>query len=213
MGRSTANLESIAQTIRSDLAAKDTAREKALRLCREVIRHSANAIRAVHRGEFSQTQSSLSQARALLDEVTNTLAQYPSLLHASFVHDAQKEYAEGSTTLALITGDTLPEPEALGVSYPAYLNGLGEAVGELRRHLLDSVRKGDLLRCEEILANMDDIYSVLVTMDFPDALTLGLRRTVDVVRGVLEKTRGDLTLTLRQKELIERLEQAEPPLS
>ena len=124
-----------------------------------------------------------------------------------FVHDAQKEFAEASTTLALVTGKPLPEPETIGVSYAAYLNGLGEAVGELRRYLLDSLRRNDLSRCEELLAIMDDVYSVLITMDFPDGITYGLRRTSDAVRGILEKTRGDLTLVLRQKELEEKLGQ------
>jgi translin len=171
-----------------------------------VIRYSANAIRAVHRGEFDNSHSLLEEARHFLDEVNETLAQYNDLLYAGFVHDAQKEYAEGSITLRLVLGEALPEPEALGVSYAAYLHGMGEAVGEMRRHLLDVIRKGDLSHCEQLLSTMDDIYSVLVIMDFPDALTYGLRRTIDVVRGILEKTRGDLTLAMEQRDLIQRLE-------
>jgi len=129
------------------------------------------------------------------------------LAHAGFIRDAQKEFAEGSITLALVTGSSLPSPDELGVDAAAYLNGLGEAAGELRRYLLDSMRKGDLSRGEELLAAMDDIYSVLVTMDFPDAITMGLRRTTDMVRGVLEKTRSDLTLVIQQKNLENKLGQ------
>jgi translin len=202
----TPKLESIAQRIRSSFTAKDAAREKALRLCREVIRYSANAIRAVHRGEFDNSRSLLEEARHFLDEVEETLAQYNDLLYAGFVHDAQKEYAEGSITLKVVLREALPEPEALGVRYAAYLHGMGEAVGEMRRHLLDAIRRGDLSCCEQLLSTMDDIYSVLVTMDFPDALTFGLRRTTDVVRGILEKTRGDLTVALSQRDLMEELE-------
>ena len=145
----------------------------------------------------------------MVQEINYSLNDHPGLLHSGFVHDAQKEFAEGSITFALIVGKELPKPEAIGVDYAAYLNGLGEAVGELRRYLLDSMRKGDLSRGEEILSAMDDIYSVLVTMDFPDAITGGLRRTTDMVRGVLERTRSDLTLAIRQKDLEEKLKKSE----
>ena len=124
-------------------------------------------------------------------------------------HDAQKEYAEGRITLAIVTGNPPPEPEELGVNPAAYLNGMGEAVGEIRRYLLDGMRQGDLSRGEELLGAMDDIYSMLVTMDFPDAITGGLRRTTDMVRGVLERTRSDLTLAIRQGELESRLKKLE----
>jgi translin len=206
MEKATANLEAIAQRIRADFIAKDAAREKALRLCRETIRYSANAIRAVHRSEFDITHSSLDTAYHLLQEAGEALSQHTALLHSGFVHDAQKEYAEGCITLALTLGETLPDPESLGIGYAAYLHGMGEAVGEMRRHLLDTIRRGDISRCEEILSDMDDIYSILVTMDFPDALTYGLRRATDIVRGILEKTRGDLTLAIRQRDLEQKLE-------
>lgn len=206
--KATNNLEAIAEKIRLYFSAKDAAREKALRLSREVIRYSANAIRAVHRQEEVSAEQILNSARVLLKELADdVLRNNDEFAHAGFVHDAQKEFAEASTTLAMVSGKSLPEPEALGVSYPAYLNGLGEAVGEMRRYLLDSLRRDDLSRCEELLAIMDDIYSVIMTMDFPEGVTYGLRRTSDAVRGILERTRGDLTLVLRQKELEDKLEQ------
>lgn len=204
----TENLENLAEKIRLYFSTKDKAREKALRLSREIIRYSANAIRAVHRQEKLNSEQLLASAQALLKELTDdVLKKNNDLAYAGFVHDAQKELAEASTTLAIVTGKPLPQPEALGVSYPAYLNGLGEAVGELRRYILDSLRRNDLSRCEELLSIMDDIYSVLMTMDFPDGITYGLRRTSDAIRGILERTRGDLTLALRQQELEEKLEQ------
>jgi translin len=204
----TENLENLAEKIRLYFSTKDKAREKALRLSREIIRYSANAIRAVHRQEKLNAEQLLASAQALLKELTDdVLKKNNDLVYAGFVHDAQKELAEASTTLAIVAGKPLPEPEALGVSYPAYLNGLGEAVGELRRYILDSLRRNDLSRCEELLSIMDDIYSVLMTMDFPDGITYGLRRTSDAIRGILERTRGDLTLALRQQELEEKLEQ------
>jgi len=204
----TKNLEALAEKIRLYFSSKDAAREKALRLSREIIRYSATTIRAVHRQEKTNAEQLLASAQALLKELTDdVLKKNNDLAYAGFVHDAQKELTEASTTLAIVAGKPLPQPEALGVSYPAYLNGLGEAVGELRRYILDSLRRNDLSRCEELLAIMDDIYAVLMTMDFPDGITYGLRRTSDAVRGILERTRGDLTLALRQQELEEKLEQ------
>ncbi len=205
----TDNLDWIAEQIRSSLSAKDAAREKTLPLCREIIRYSSQAIRAVHRQEFDQAQELLQLAHNLLDEVEQAIAECNELGYTGFVRDAQKEFAEGSITLALVTGQPPPNPDELGIDSAAYLNGLGEAVGELRRYLLDSMRKGDLSRGEELLSAMDDIYNVLVTMDFPDAITGGLRRTTDMVRGVLERTRSDLTLAIGQKDLENRLEKLE----
>lgn len=186
---------------------KDAAREKVLPLCREVIRYCSQAIRATHRQEFDQAKKLLESAHNLFNEIEQIIIECSELAHAGFIRDAQKEFAEGSITLALVTGKPLPSPDELGVDAAAYLNGLGEAAGELRRYLLDSMRRGDLSRGEELLAAMDDIYSVLVTMDFPDAITMGLRRTTDMVRGVLEKTRSDLTLVIQQKELENKLGQ------
>ena len=206
MDRPTDNLESIADKIRTTFTAKDAARERVLPLCREVIRHCSNAIRAVHRQEFDQAEELLQSARRLLDEAEQAIATHSELANTGFIRDAQKEFAEGSITLALVTGKQLPDPGKLGIGSAAYLNGLGEAVGELRRYLLDSMRRGDLSRGEELLSAMDDIYSVLVTMDFPDAITGGLRRTTDMVRGVLERTRGDLTLIMQQKDLENKFE-------
>ena len=206
MSKLTDNLESIAEQIRQDFSAKDAAREKALPLCRDAIRCCSQAIRAVHRQEFDQAAELLKSARNLLTESERAVTAYNELNNTGFVRDAQKEFAEGSIVLALVTGKQLPDPGELGIDAAAYLNGLGEAVGELRRYLLDGMRQGDLSRSEELLLTMDDIYSVLVTMDFPDAITGGLRRTTDMVRGVLERTRSDLTLAIRQKDLENKLE-------
>jgi translin len=199
------DLESIAARLRPYFAAEDEAREKALRSCRRVIRYSADAIRAVHRQEQDKAKQLLDSAHGLLRELNYDLGGHGRLLHAGFVHDAQKEFAEGQITLALIAGADLPKPEALGISNAAYLDGLGESVGELRRYILDSLRRDDFSRCEELLSIMDEIYGVLMTMDFPELLAHGLRRTTDAVRGIIERTRGDLTVSLRQKRLEAKL--------
>ena len=209
MSRLTDNLGSIADRIRQGFSARDAAREKVLPLCREVIRHCSSAIYAIHRQELEQAKELLQSAGNLLKEAEQVVAMYSELSNAGFIRDARKEFAEGSITLALVTGQQPPDPDELGVDSVAYLNGLGEAVGELRRYLLDSMRKGDLSRGEELLSAMDDIYNILVTMDFPDAITGGLRRTTDMVRGVLERTRSDLTLVMSQKDLEDRLRESE----
>jgi translin len=198
------NLDAITEQLQQALIDRDQAREKLLPLCREAIRHCGNAIRAAHRQEFVPAARLLGNARKLLDGA-QAIGEYSETGGAGAVRDAQKEYAEASITLALVRGKPLPQYKTLGVDVAAYLNGLGEAVGEIRRYLLDAMRQGDLSRGEELLAAMDDIYSVLVTMDFPDAITGGLRRTTDMVRGVLERTRSDLTLAIRQKELESKL--------
>ncbi|MCJ7575369.1 MAG: haloacid dehalogenase [Dehalococcoidia bacterium] len=199
------DLENIAAKLRPYFTAEDEARERTLRSCRQVIRHSADAIRAVHRQDHDKAKQLLDSAHELLREINHDLAGHGKLLYSDFIHDAQKEFAEGCITLALIAGKDLPEPKTLGVSNAAYLDGLGESVGELRRYILDSLRRDDFSRCEELLIIMDEIYAILITMDFPELLAHGLSRTTDAVRGIIERTRGDLTVSLRQKDLETKL--------
>jgi translin len=187
----------------------NAARERALSETRRVVRLSANAVRAIHRGEFEAAVRLLDEARGLQDALASDLSNYPSIYWTGYMQDAQKEYAEAQITLGIIGGRDVPSPADLGVEVAVYLNGLGEAAGELRRLVLDTIRRGDLSRAEQTLAMMDEIYGVLVSVDFPDAITGGLRRTTDMVRGVLERTRGDLTLALQQHELTQALERAE----
>ena len=189
MSKPIEDLDIIAAKLRPYFAAEDEAREKALRSSRQVIRYSANGIRAVHRQEYDKAKQLLHSAHELVRELNHDLAAHARLLHSGFVHDAQKELAEGFITLALVAGEDLPKPEALGVSNAAYLDGLGESVGELRRHILDSLRRDDFSRCEELLGIMDEIYGILIAMDFPDLLAHGLRRTTDAIRGTIERTR------------------------
>ena len=200
-------LDAIMERVREDFAAKNVAREKALPLCREAIRFSANAIRAVHRNDFATAQELVGKAGAQVATAKASLEGHADIYHAGFVHDSQKEFAEASITLALISGRICRRRSRSTSSCPAYLNGMGEAVGELRRHLLDTLRSGDVEQCETWLRAMDEMYSVLVTVDYPDAMTGGLRRTTDSVRGILEKTRGDLTLSVQQRRLEQRLDE------
>lgn len=205
-------LDEIGGIIRANLEEKYQAREKGIALSRSIIRDAANAIRAAHRAEHAKADELLAKATAAISELEATLKNHPDVYYAGFVQDAQKEYAEASITCALIAGRELPSPSKLQIDFAPYLNGLGEAVGELRRHILDALRRGQFAGCEEILQDMDEIYSLLVTLDYPDAITGGLRRTTDVARGILEKTRGDLTLAIRQQQLEQTLHELEADL-
>ena len=205
-------LEAIGERIRQHLEEKNAARDRALQRSRTLIRHCANAIRAVHRDEREVAREHLQTAHQLADELRQGLAAYPDLYHAGYSQDALKEYAEAYVTYALVGGEPLPDPDVLGVEYAAYLCGLGEAAGELRRRVLDILRHGHSQEAERLLSAMDDIYGLLVTVDFPDAITGSLRRTTDMVRGVTERTRGDLTTSLQQHELKQALKAVEAKL-
>jgi translin len=191
---------------RARLADANQAREVGLAACRRVIRSSGSSIRAVHHGDRDRAAGLAAEAEGALREAQTALAPFPAVAHAGFLHDAEKEYVEARLTAALVAGEALPGPDELDVLPTSWLRGLAEAASELRRHLLDRLRAGELDRGEDLLAAMDDVYDVLVTVDFPDAITGGLRRTVDALRAVLERTRGDVTTTVLQERLRAALE-------
>jgi translin len=206
------DLPTIGRAAQEHLATKHAARERALPKSRAAIRLCANAIRAAHREDFEQANRLIAEAGGLLRDMTIDLGQHLDIFYAGFIADAQKEYAEAALTCALIQRQPLATPEQLGVEWAPYLNGLGEATGELRRFVLDRMRLGKLDGLDALLADMDEIYSLLITLDFPDAITGNLRRTTDSVRGILEKTRGDLTLGASQARLNEAMSRVEEGL-
>lgn len=191
---------------RQTLEAKHRAREVALAACRRTIQACAASIRAVHREQFDVAERLIGEAGGHLEEAASALGAHPDIRYAGFVHDAAKEYAEARMTLAFVRGDPLPAASELGVEVQAYLNGMAEAASELRRYLLDLLRRGRPERGEDLLDAMDEVYSLLVTIDFPDAMTGHLRRTTDALRAVLERTRGDLTTSLLQTRLLNAIE-------
>lgn len=195
------NLSAIIERIHQTFEARTQARDRALIQARQLTRLCAHAIRAIHRDEVEEALAKLAEARMLVEGLRQDLAAEPTLYFAGYSQDAIKEYAEASITVALIRHLPLPEPEELGVEYETYLKGLAEVVGELRRRCLDLLRHGYTDEVERLLGYMDEIYAVLVTVDYPDAITMGLRRQTDLVRGILERTRGDLTISLRQDQL------------
>lgn len=202
-------LESIADHIRQDFDTRTTARDKALAQARQLTRACSLAIRAVHRDDTDEMNAHLNEAHRLAKTLQIDLQGHADLFYAGYTQDALKEYVEANVTCALIRNQPLLTPEELGVVNATYLNGLAEVVGELRRRILDILRHGYSEEAERLLGYMDEIYSVLVTIDYPDAITNGLRRQTDIARSIIEKTRGDITFSLRG----EHLEQAIKRLS
>jgi translin len=207
------NLDAIADSIHQSFEARTAARDRALSFARTITRHCAHAIRAVHRDERDLAQQNLGEARRLVLSLQSDLADYPDLYYAGYTQDALKEFAEASIVYALVNEEALPTPQELDLVNATYLNGLAEATGELRRRCLDVLRHGATQEAGRLLSYMDDIFAILITMDYPDAITGGLRRQTDIARSVIERTRGDLTLSLRQEQLEESLRQLENELA
>ena len=195
------------------MAGTHAAREQAITTSRQIIRFSANSIRATHRAEYDQARELIAQAAALRAKLEEQRDAHPAVYYGGYVEDALKEFVEAHATLSFAEGSHLPTMDELDVGAAVYMNGLAEAIGELRRIVLDLLRGDDFNRCEILLGIMDEIYAALVTLDYPDGVTRGLRRTTDVMRGVLERTRGDVTVALRQRRLEQQLDQLNKKLS
>jgi translin len=187
--------------IDDELADANRARETALASCRRAIRAAGSSIRAIHQLDADAARALADGAEGALREAQRVLSPFPAIGNAGFLHDAEKEYTEARAVAALIAGDPMPTPGDLGVAAAAWLRGMAEAASELRRHLLDRMREGDVERGESLLAAMNEVYDALVVVDYPDALTNGLRRTLDALRAVLERSRGDVTTTVLQTRL------------
>jgi translin len=200
-------LVEIADRIRQNFDSRTKMRDQALARARQLTRACSLSIRAVHRDDREALEEHLTQARTLADQLRGDLANYPDLYYAGYTQDALKEFVEANVTCALIQNQPLQTPEELIVEDATYLNGLAEVVGELRRRTLDILRHGYSEEAERLLSYMDEIYAVLVTMDYPDAITNGLRRQTDLARGIIEKTRGDVTFSLRGEHLTQAIRQ------
>lgn len=205
------NLSEICEGLRSRMESQHTAREKALAEGRKVIQLCSKAIKHIHRNQRSEANTLMNEADGIIRSALNVLEGFPTLKFAPYFQDAVKEYVEARTLFAITSGDRLPTPEELGVEPQAYLNGLCEAASECRRYSLDALRKGDEGTARHLAEEMEDIYDELITFDYPDALTSNLRRSVDALRAVLERTQSDLSVTGMQLELIEHLKSVEPP--
>lgn len=201
------DLNDISTHVRTVLTEKNAARDAAISRSRELIRLCSESIRAIHRRQWDTADAKLEEVKAGAADLRADVAGYPDLYYTGYTQDAFKEVVEAYVTYAIIRDRDIPSPQTLDVDEATYLKGLAEAATELRRFILDIMRREDAHsdEAERLLAWMDAIYDELVTFDFPDALTYGLRRQTDVVRGVLERTRGDLTHSLRQQRLQDAL--------
>ena len=211
------SLAEIVESIRQNLSETSELRDKTLQLSRTLIRSCAHAIRAIHRHEWETAETLLQQARDEAVAMVEPLAGYPKLYHAGYTQDALKELVEAHLVHAVIRDVPIPGPDLLHVTGSMYLRGMSEAATEMRRFVLDLMRRGQVEEAEPYLDFMDEVYSLLITVDFSDAITDGLRRNTDVLRNVLERTRGDLTMGIRQEQMRqsllafeERLEQERP---
>lgn len=209
---STPNLPEIIEAIRQDFTRINKLRDETLSLSRALVRSCANSIRAIHRHEWAEAESLLAQARADAEAMVQPLGNYPMLYHAGYTQDGLKELVEAHVLYAVAQGTPWPTPPELFVTGATYLRGLSEAATETRRFVLDLMRRGDVTAAEPFLDFMDEVYSLLITVDFPDSITDGLRRHTDVLRTVVERTRGDLTLALRQDQMRETLQHFEARL-
>lgn len=194
-------LVAIIEDIRTDLNARNDVRDTTLRRSRELIRLCAHSIRAIHRHEMKAASELLADAREAAREMVADLEGMPDLFYTGYTQDALKELAEAHLVYAFVNGGDFPTPQDLGVPSPAYLKGMSEAATEMRRFALDMIRRGRVAEAEPFLATMDDVYSLHITIDFPDAITGGLRRQTDVLRATLERTRGDVTMAMRQEQM------------
>ncbi|MCW5935782.1 MAG: hypothetical protein KIT11_00550 [Fimbriimonadaceae bacterium] len=200
--------EEVVGELRQSLESMHHAREAGLRLCRSIIQASAKCIRHIHRRQFDEAVVLLEDAKGVCSQARRSLGEHPALFYAGYLQDAEKELVEAAAVLAIVRGEAVPNPESLGVGASTYLNGMGEAASECRRYVLDDLRKGNLAAAGRVLGTMEGIFDDLVTFDYPDALTGGLRRTCDALRAVIERTRSDVTMTQVQWELMQELKRA-----
>ena len=201
-------LAAVEAEVRTELDGKFKARELALANCRQIIQGSSKAIRALHRNDVAAADDLIDGVRTLIDEAEGPLSEHQDIYNAGFFYDAVKEYAEAELTAALLLDRPLPAPSKLRLHAVPYLKGLGEAVGEMRRRMLDQLRTGDLDAAERTFSKMEEIIGLLTSLDYPDGMTSGLRRTTDVARSLIERSRADLTTTIVQERLRSKLEEA-----
>ena len=195
----------LSDQVHAVMSARNQARDQALIHSRELTRHAAHAIRAIHRSEHDLAREHLAAARQLVETLQRDLADFPQIYYAGYTQDAIKEFIEATVTVALVENRPLPLPDELEMDPAVYLNGVAEVPGELRRRTLDILRKGYSEEAERLLGLMDEIYALLITVDYPDAITNGLRRQTDLVRGIVERTRGDMTTSLREERLLQAM--------
>jgi len=200
-------LEEVMKRAAAELRAREKARDEVLSRARRARMLSKQAIMLIHNDDPTEAEAKIEEAKKLLDEVEPPLKEHADLRGFEPVYAAREEYAEASILHGLKTTADFPRPEMIGVPLYTYLLGLGDVVGELRRDALDSLRVGDLEAAEADLDLMEHIYLSLVSMEEASLLLKGLRRKLDIARGVIERTRGELTAEIGRQKLSKSIEQ------
>lgn len=206
------SLNDLAGTMLASFESKDSAREEALSISREVVRFCSAAIRSVHRGDGPKAERLMDEAHESLEKIHNILRDHQDIRYAGFIDVAEQEYAEARSVYSITTRHEILTPEEIGVDLVNYLSGLGDTTGELRRHILDLIRQGRSEEGEYFLDVMEEIYHLLMLFDYPEAITRGLRRKSDLARSMLERTRGDLTNAMEMSKVEASLRKLEDKL-
>jgi len=196
------NLDEIADRIQSRLDEKDTVREIAIKSSRAIIRISGSVIHSIHKKE--DVRRMMGEAMDEAQRLRGLLEEHPEIWNSGLVEDAMQELSEAAIIMSIADDAPLPDPEELGVPMTAYLLGLADAIGELRRFTLESLRQGNTETATVFLEMMEDMFKVIMRFDYPDAL-VSIRRKQDIARSLLEKTRGELAVAVSSKMLGDKI--------
>lgn len=197
------NLDNIVNKIEKSIDDKELIREKALRFSRDIIINCRKAIQYIHQGLNQEADENIKKASAKLAELYDTTKNFPEIYHNGFVENAAQELVEALCFYNIMQGKDLPDPDEIQTTYSSYLMGLCDLVGELRRTVLDSIRSGEQKNADEYLKMMEDIYDVIIRFDYPSGL-VPIKKKQDMVRGLIEKTRGELAVASCERRIEHR---------
>jgi translin len=197
------NLEDIVERIDQYISEKDKIREEALKSSRDIIICCRKAIQRLHQDQLPEAETFIQQASAKLVQLYDFTKPYPDLFHAGFVENAAQELVEAHCLYNIMKGEDLPDPDKIQTTYSAYLLGLCDVVGELRRGALDFMLEGNAAKANEYLHHMDRIYDAIMSFDYPSAL-VPIKKKQDMVRSLIEKTRGELVVANCERRIHEK---------
>ena len=187
------NLEDIISKIQVYIDDKDSIRETSLKYARTVIIHCRKAIQLIHQHKMQQAEELIKKASATLAELYDVTKDHADLSKAGYVENAAQEFVEAQCFYNILHHEALPDPDAIQTTYTAYLMGLCDVVGELRRKALDMVLAGEQKDAQQYLVIMEDIYAAILRFDYPSSL-IPIKRKQDIARNLIEKTRGELAV-------------------
>jgi len=197
--------------IQAELLSYDKAREKLQELTRNATRLCGWAIIQVHRGNIAQATKTLNDAKESLDELQGLLSAHSELPQLGQALVAFQEYAEARLVFQMKKNGKLASLREVGTSSTAYLLGMLDFVGEMRRMTLDELRCGNADKAQKLLSTMEKVYEDLMSLDRTSILP-NFRRKLDAARRILETTRGDVAIDLRRISLEKALRSVERKL-